>query len=272
MIGWEWVCESHPSADADGSKNEKSPPESGWAFLLRLLKEQGWFPTDAFGRGTQLFECPVLDLAHALLADPEQMADLAEAVRTVASEAEAQIQNLPFAGAEVFHEELERFLAFVVLVEREGLRIRHRFGQLEIAVVVENGVQADGRAGGGLQVGQVFEAAAGAGREFLWRRQVLAAVGEGFGFLLEQAEFLQVVRAEADQVALACHSDLQGLADPPRRISGEAGAVAHVETVDRLHQPAHSFLEKIGVGEAVVTETLGYVGCQTDIGAREAVL
>ena len=69
--------------------------------------------------------------------------------------------------------------------------VGHRLGELEIAVVVEDGVEGNRRARGGLQVGQVFEAAAGAVGEFLRAGQVLAAVGQGFGFLLQQAEFLQ---------------------------------------------------------------------------------
>ena len=90
--------------------------------------------------------------------------------------------------------------------------------------------------------------------------------------LLQQAEFLQVVRGEADQVALAGDGDLQRLANPPRRVGGEAGAVAHVEAVDRLHQPADGFLQQVGVREAVVAEPLGDVGGEADVGAGEPVL
>ena len=95
----------------------------------------------------------------------------------------------------------ERFLPLVVLLHDEGAGVRHRLGQLEVAVVVEDGVEADRGAGGGLEVGQVFEAAAGAVGQFLRAGQVLAAVGQGFALLLEQAEFLKMVRAKADQVA-----------------------------------------------------------------------
>ena len=85
--------------------------------------------------------------------------------------------------------------ALVVLLQNVCSVVRHRLGQLEVAVVVEDGVEADGRAGRGLQVGQVFEAAAGAVSQLLRAGQMLAAVGQGFALLLEQAEFLQVVRA-----------------------------------------------------------------------------
>ena len=61
--------------------------------------------------------------------------------------------------------------------------------------------------------------------QFLRAGQVLAAVGQGFAFLLEQAEFLQVVRAKADEVALAGDGNLERLANPPGRIGRQPGAV-----------------------------------------------
>ncbi len=173
---------------------------------------------------------------------------------------------------EQVHQELERLLAFVVLVQRQRLRVRHRFRQFEVAVVVEHRVQAHRRACGRLQVVQVLEAAAGALRQLLRAGQVLAAVRQGFGFLLEQAEFLEVVRREADKVALAGHGDLERLANPPGRVGREAGAVADVESVDGLHQAADGFLKKVGITQRVMAETLGDVGGQTDVRRGELVL
>ena len=104
--------------------------------------------------------------------------------------------------------------------------------------------------------------------QFLRAGQVLAAVGQGFGLLLQQAEFLQVVRRQADQVALAGDGDLQRLANPPGRVGRQAGAVADVEAVDRLHQAADGFLKQVGVAEGVMAEALGDVGGEADVGAR----
>ena len=73
-------------------------------------------------------------------------------------------------------------------------------------------------------------------------------------------------------MALAGDGDLQRLANPPRRVGGEAGAVRNVESVDGLHQPANGFLKKVGVAEAVVAESLGDVGGEADVGAGEPVL
>ena len=100
-------------------------------------------------------------------------------------------RTLRSRGPKVFHQEAEGFLAFGVGAQRLAFVVGHRFGELEIAVVVEDGVEGDRSAGGGLQVGQVFEAGAGAGGQFLRAGQMLAAVGEGFGFLLQEAELLQ---------------------------------------------------------------------------------
>ena len=103
----------------------------------------------------------------ALLADAEQMADLAQAVRAVAGQAETQIEHLAFARPQVLHEEVQGFLTFGVVPQRGAFVVRHRFGELEIAVVVEDGVERDRSSRGRLQVGQVFEAAAGARGQFL---------------------------------------------------------------------------------------------------------
>ena len=108
--------------------------------------------------------------------------------------------------------------------------------------------------------------------QFLRAGQVLAAVGQGFGLLLQQAEFLEVVRRQADQVALAGDGDLQRLANPPGGVGGQAGAVADVEAVDGLHQAADGFLEEVGVAQGVMAEALGDVGGQADVGRGEAVL
>ena len=129
-----------------------------------------------------------------------------------------------------------------------------------------------GAAGGGLQMGQVFQAAAGAGGQLLRAGQVLAAVRQGLGFLLEQAEFLEVVRRQADQVALAGDGDLQRLPNPPGRIGGQPGAVADVEAVDGLHQAADGFLEQVGIAQGVMAETLGDVGGQADVGRGQPML
>src|SRR5215831_5163514 len=67
-------------------------------------------PADALGRGAQLFQRPVLDLTNALLADPEQVSDLAQAVGSVAGQTEAQIEHLALARPQALHEELQRFL------------------------------------------------------------------------------------------------------------------------------------------------------------------
>jgi hypothetical protein len=205
--------------------------------LATSTEQQARFPADSFRGGPQFFEGSVLDLADALLADAEQVADLAEAVGAVAGQAEAEVEDLALAGPEVLHQEVQGFLAFGVLADRGAFVVRHRLGQFEIAVVVQDGVEGDWCAGGRLEMGEMFEAAAGAGGEFLRAGKVFAAVGEGFGFLLKEAEFLQVMRRKADEMALTGDGDLQGLADPPGRVGGEPSAVADVEAVDGCMRP-----------------------------------
>ena len=55
-------------------------------------------------------------------------------------------------------EELERLLAFIVLMQRQRLRVGHGFSELEIAVVVEDRVERNRSAGGGLQMREMLEA------------------------------------------------------------------------------------------------------------------
>src|SRR5262245_15633029 len=180
-----------------------------------LSQEQARLPADALSRGPELFQGAVLNLADSFLANPQKMANLPEAMRAVSGEAKAQIEHLALARPEVLHEEVQRFLPFGIQAQRLAFVVGHGLGELEVAVVVENGVERDGGTGGSLEVGQVFQTAAGSGCQLLRAGQMLATVGKGFGFLLEQAQFLEVVRRQADEVALPGHGDLQGLPDPP---------------------------------------------------------
>ncbi len=101
---------------------------------------------------------------------------------------------------------------------------------------------------------------------------MFAAVGKSFRLLLQLSEFLKVMRREAYQMALARDGDLQRLANPPSGICRQACAVAHVEAVDCLHQPAHRFLEQVGVAQGMMPEALGYVGGEADVRRSEPVL
>ncbi len=125
--------------------------------------------------------------------------------------------------------------------ERLAFIVGHGFRELEIAVVVENGVEGDGCPSGGLEMSEVFKAAAGAAGKFLRTGEMLAAVGQGFRLLLELSQLLQMMRGQAYQMALAGHGDLQSLTNPPGGISRQPGSMAHVESVDGLHQPANRF-------------------------------
>ena len=62
-----------------------------------LLQKQVRLPADALGAGAEFLERPVLNLADTLLADSEQVADLPQAVRAVAGQAEAGVEHLAFA-------------------------------------------------------------------------------------------------------------------------------------------------------------------------------
>src|SRR5262245_39465075 len=92
---------------------------------------------------------------------------------------------------------------------------------------------------------------------------MLTTVSQGLRFLLELSQLLKMMRRQAHQMALAGHGDLQRLPDPPRGISGESCAMAHIETVDGLHQSANRFLEQIRITQGMVAKALGHMGGQT---------
>src|SRR5262249_36182216 len=106
----------------------------------RSAQQQARLPADALGGSAELLEGAVLDLADALLADAEEVPDLAEAVGAVTGEPEAEVEDLALARAEVLHQEVEGLLALGVLALGRALVVGHRLGELEVAVVVEDGV------------------------------------------------------------------------------------------------------------------------------------
>src|SRR6266511_3426970 len=99
------------------------PQSVGLAFVLfsstDSLQKQGGLPADALGVGLQLFQRAILNLTHPLLRNTKQVADLAQAVGAVARQAEAEVEYLPLAGAEVFHQEAEGLLTLVVLLHHQ---------------------------------------------------------------------------------------------------------------------------------------------------------
>jgi len=153
--------------------------------MAKLLEKQISLPADAFGTGAKFFQSAVLDLSHALFADAKQMTDLPQTVRAVPGQSEPQIQDFSFAGPKVFHEETQSFLPLGALLLRGALGVGHRLGQLEVAVIIKDCIQTDGRPRRRLKVRQMFEAAPRAACEFLRAGEVLAAVRQSFRLLLQ---------------------------------------------------------------------------------------
>src|SRR5262245_26872835 len=113
------------------------------------------------------------------------MTNLAEAVRASARKAKSKIKHLAFAWSQVLHQEGQRFQPLGIVLFGLGIIIGHRLGQFEIAVVVENGIEADRSTGCSLQMSEVFKTGAGSTCEFLWAWQMLTAMCQGFRFLLQ---------------------------------------------------------------------------------------
>ena len=96
------------------------------------------------------------------------MADLTQAVSAGAGQAKAEVKHFAFAGTQVVHQVVESFLAFVVIPQDVRVVIRHCLGELEIAVVIKNGIQADRCAEVAVcKWCKVFQTAAGAFGQFL---------------------------------------------------------------------------------------------------------
>src|SRR4051794_4249639 len=101
---------------------------------------------------------------------------------------------------------------------------------------------------------------------------MLSAVRQSFGFLLEEPEFLQMVRAQADQVTLTSDGNLQRLANPPSGIGRQAGAMRNVEAIDGLHQTANGFLQEVRIAQGMVPEPLGNVGREANVRRGQSML
>src|SRR6516165_4874960 len=100
---------------------------------------------------------------------------------------------------------------------------------------------------------------------------MLPAMRQCFGLLLQKAEFLQMMRRQTHEMALPSDGYLQSLTNPPGRIRSQARAVTDIEPVDRLHQAADCFLEKIAIAQRVMAEAFRNVRSEPDVGRRKAV-
>src|SRR2546429_639842 len=63
----------------------------------RSTEQKAGLPADTLGGRAQLLQGPVLDLTNALLADPQQVPDLAQAGGAVPGRAEAHVEHLALA-------------------------------------------------------------------------------------------------------------------------------------------------------------------------------
>ncbi len=103
----------------------RGPPFSSSEASRSSAKQKAGFPSHPFRGGTKFFKGPILDLPDALLADPKEVADLPEAVSSIASEAETKVQNLLLTGTQVVHEKIQGFLPFRILPQGRAFVVWH---------------------------------------------------------------------------------------------------------------------------------------------------
>ena len=83
---------------------------------------------------------------------------------------------------------------------------------------------------------------------------------------------LDHVHGDADGARLVRDRPGDGLADPPRGVSGELEALCVVELVDRPHQPEVALLDQIEEGQSPVAVALGDRHDEAKVGLNELVL
>ena len=78
-----------------------------------------------------------------------------------------------------------------------------------------------------------------------------------------------MVGGKTNQMALSCNRNLQSLPDPPSCISCKSGTMAHIKSIDSLHQSTNSFLKQIGITKSMVPKALGNVRSKANISRSE---
>ena len=91
---------------------------------------------------------------------------------------------------------------------------------------------------------------------------------------LQLADAVAHVHGQAHGAALLGHRAADRLADPERRVGGEAEAAAVVELLDRAHEADRALLDQIQQGHAgiLALEALGEVHDEAQVGLDHAVL
>src|SRR5690606_6094036 len=201
----------------------------------------------------ELAEGEGLDLADALAADAEDLADLGEGVDLARADAEAHAEDLLLAGREHAQRAQDVLLEVVVddAVHRRGRAlVLDEVGELAAAVVADGGLEADRVAADREQIAHLVDGHLHRLRELFRRRLAAELAHELARDAHHLVEALEGVHRQADRPRLVRGGARDRLADPPRGVGRELVAAAVVELLDRAHEADVALLDEVQEREA----------------------
>src|SRR5215204_3383673 len=219
---------------------------SGWGSALRGLAQR--HQLRALG---EALEGALLDLAGALGGDAELAAGLAERLRLLVAGTEAHLDDVPLGGGKLLDRGEQRLRPeglVDLLVDRRGLE-REQVAERGVPVVADRLVEAHDSAIGLADLDHVGERQVGRGGDLLVARLVAELRRQLTLDAPDLPGALRHVNGEPDRPARVLEPALDGLADPERRVGGEAKALAPVELLDRADETQHALLDEIAERE-----------------------
>src|SRR5215210_4168613 len=218
-----------------------------WLGALRGLAE-----SHELGPLREALEGALLDLPGPLGRDAELAAGLRERLRLLVAGAEAHLDHVALRSGELLDRAEQRLRAeglVDLLVDRRGLE-REQVAERGVPVVADRLVEAHDGAIGLADLDHVGERQVGCGGDLLVARLVAELRRQLTLDAPDLPGALGDVNGEPDRPARVLEPALDGLADPERRVGGEAEALAPVELLDRADETQHALLDEIAEREA----------------------
>ena len=192
----------------------------------------------------------------------------------LAAAAEPKLDHLAFGDRQLLESTVD-LVGHVVLAHlllgRGGVAVE-QLAEAGRVVFADAGVEARGL---GVQLAQALDLVgleAGLGRDLLEGRLALKLGGQVGGHALDLAGLLGDVGGQADGAGRVVEPALDRLADPQRRVGGEAEALAVVELLRGADQADHALLDEVAHSEAEALVTAGDRDHQAQVGVDQQLL
>src|SRR5215210_6815209 len=201
----------------------------------------------------EALEGALLDLTGPLGRDAELATGLAERLGLLVAGAEAHLDDVALRSGELLDRGQQRLGAeglVDLLVDRRGLQ-REQIAERGVPVVADRLVEAHDGAIRLADLDDVGQRQVGSGGDLLVARLVAELRRQLTLDAPDLPGALRHVNGEPDRPARVLEAALDGLADPERRVGGEAEALAPVELLDRADETQHALLDEIAERETL---------------------